>query len=158
MAAPDLYGDGRTPADVRLEPKTTNATGRVSPAADGRSIGELFSELADETRTLIRQELELAKTEMTEKATRVGKDVGMMGAGGAIAYMGAYVLIAAAVIGLGHLIGYGLSALIIGLVIVGVGAMVAMKGKNDLQKASLSPDRTKETVKETKQWMKEQTR
>lgn len=153
MAAPDLYEQGRTP----LAEAHTNVT-RSGAVDDDRSVGELFSELATETRTLIRQELELAKTEMTEKATRVGKDAALIGAGGIIAWMGAFVLLAAAVIGLGHLVGYGLAALIIGLIVVGVGVAMAMKGKSDLSQASLSPDRTKESVKETKQWLKEQTR
>lgn len=127
-------------------------------AREDRSIGELFSELTDEARTLVRQEIQLAKTEMTQKAARVGKDAGMITAGGIVAYMGAFVLLAAAVIGLGHLIGYGLSALIVGLIVVGVGVAMAMKGRNDLKEASLSPDRTRQTVKETKLWLKEQRR
>lgn len=127
-------------------------------ASEERSMGELFSELTSEARTLVRQEIELAKTEMTEKATRVGKDAGMITAGGIIAYMGAFVLLAAAVIGLGHLIGYASSALIVGLIVVGVGVALAMKGRSDLKQASLSPDRTKQTVKETKLWLKEQKR
>lgn len=133
-------------------------TGNGRSSRDERSIGELFSELTSEARTLVRQEIELAKTEMTEKATRVGKDAGMITAGGVIAYMGAFVLLAAAVIGLGHLIGYGLSALIIGVIVVGIGVALAMKGRNDLKAANLSPEKTKQTVKETKLWLKEQTR
>jgi len=39
-----------------------------------RSLGELFSELSQETNTLIRQEVNLAKTEMSQKASRVGKE------------------------------------------------------------------------------------
>lgn len=142
MAAPDLYEVGR------------GGNGRM--AHNDTSIGELFSELTSEARTLVRQEIELAKAEMTEKATRVGKDAGMITAGGIIAWMGAFVLLAAAVIGLGHLIGYGLSALIIGVIVTGAGLAIAMKGRNDLKQASLSPDRTKATMKETKLWLKEQ--
>ena len=154
MAAPDLRDQGVVPPAVRTSVPVTPA----NTSNDQRSVGELFSELASETRTLIRQEMELARTEMTQKATRVGKDAGMIGAGGILAYMGAFFLLSAVVIGLGHLIGYGFAALIVGLVLVGVGAALAVKGKNDLKEASLSPDRTKETVKETKQWLKEQTR
>lgn len=49
---------------------------------DDRSIGELFAELAQESATLVRQEVQLAKTEMSQKASRVGKDVGFLAAGG----------------------------------------------------------------------------
>lgn len=145
MAAPDLYEDGRFRDEQPFH-------------EDERSIGQLFSELAAETRMLIRQEVELAKTEMTEKAARVGKDAGMMGAGGILMYTGALVLLAALVIGLGHLMGYGLAALLVGIVLTGAGAAMAMSARKDLKRASLSPDRTKRTVEETKLWLKEQTR
>jgi hypothetical protein len=133
MAAPDLY-------------------------EDRRSLGELFSELTSETRTLIRQEIELAKTELTEKAARAGKDAAVMTAGGVLIYAGLLVLLAAVVIGLGHLIGYGWSALIVGLLVAGAGVAMVLSGKKDLQKTSMTPDRTKRSIKETKLWLKEQTR
>jgi hypothetical protein len=125
---------------------------------DGRSIGELLSDLTRETRTLIRQEIELATTELTEKAARKGKDVGMMAAGGFLAYAGALILLAALVIGLGHLIGYGWAALLVGIVVTGAGAMLILGARDDMQKTNLSPDRTKRSIKETKLWLKEQTR
>ena len=53
----------------------------MSGQQDNRSLGELFSALAADTGTLVRQEVELAKTEMTQKATRVGKDIGFLLAG-----------------------------------------------------------------------------
>jgi hypothetical protein len=133
MAAPDLY-------------------------EDRRSLGELFSELTGETRTLIRQEIELAKTELTEKAARAGKDAAMMTAGGVLIYAGLLVLLAALVIGLGHLIGYGFSALIVGLIVAGVGTALVLAGKKDLRNATLAPERTQRSIKETKLWLKEQTR
>ena len=49
---------------------------------DDRSLGELFSELTQETRTLVRQEVDLAKSEMSQKASRLGKDIGFLAAGG----------------------------------------------------------------------------
>lgn len=125
--------------------------------AEAHSLGELFSELTTETRTLLRQELELAKTELTEKASRAGRDAGIMAGGAVVLCMGLLVLAAAAVIGLGHLIGYGLSALIVGIVIAGVGAAMALSAKKDLQKMTLTPEETKKTVKETKLWLKQQT-
>jgi hypothetical protein len=60
---------------------------------DDRSLGELFQELSRETSLLIRQEVALAKTEMTEKAQQLGKDAGFLGAGGAIAYAGFIVIL-----------------------------------------------------------------
>lgn len=124
--------------------------------AEERTMGELFSELTTEARTLVRQELELAKTEMREKAAKVGKDAGLIALGGVLLYVGVIVLIAAAVIGLGYLIGYGLSALLIGVVIAGTGAAIVLGAKKDLQKTTLAPEETKKTLKETKTWIKAQ--
>lgn len=119
-------------------------------------MGELFSELTTEARTLVRQELELAKTEMREKAAKVGKDAGLIALGGVLLYVGVLVLVAAAVIGLGYLIGYGLSALLIGVVIAGSGAAIALGAKKDLQNSTLAPEETKKTLKETKTWIRSQ--
>lgn len=140
MAAPDLYDASHQHED------------------DERSLGELVSDLTRDTRMLIRQEIELATTELSEKAARKGKDAAMMAAGGFLAYVGALVLLAALVIGLGHLIGYGWSALIVGAIVTGAGVMILLAGKKDMQRTNLSPDRTKRSIKETKLWLKEQTR
>ena len=52
---------------------------------DDRSIGELIAELSRETTTLVRQELQLAKVEMSQKASRAGKNVGFLVVGGVVA-------------------------------------------------------------------------
>ena len=125
---------------------------------DERSIGELFAELANETSTLVRQEVQLAKTEITQKVTSAGKDVGMIGAGGALAYAGLLALIAAVIIGLGQLIPMWLSALIVGLVVVGIGYMLIQSGLTALKRIDPTPRETIESLKEDKEWVKEQTR
>jgi hypothetical protein len=122
------------------------------------SLGELFSELSDETRVLVRQEIELAKTEMKQKASFVGKNAAIAAVGTVVMYVGILTLVAAMVIGLGHLIGYGLSALIIGVVIAGIGGAIAMTGVNAIKKGSLAPVETQQQLKETKVWAKEQIR
>jgi len=124
---------------------------------DTRSLGELFAELASETTNLVRQEIQLAKTEVTQKATSAGKDVGMIGAGGALAYAGLLALIAALIIGLGEVIPMWLSALIVGLVVVGVGYMLIQRGLTALKNIDPTPRQTLETLQEDKEWAKEQT-
>lgn len=123
---------------------------------DTRSLGELFSELANETTTLVRQEIQLARTEMTQKATQAGKDMGMIGAGGALAYAGLLALIAALIIGLGELIPLWLSALIVGLVVVGIGYMLIQRGLTALKQIDPKPQQTIQTLQEDKEWVKEQ--
>lgn len=130
----------------------------MSAIRDESSLGDLFSELTDQTRTLVKQEILLAKTELSEKISIVGKDVASMVVGAAVLYAGFVVLLGALVIGLGNLMSYGLAAFLIGLVTVGIGGFLAMNGLNDMKGKSLKPETTAQTLKETKQWAKEQMR
>lgn len=125
---------------------------------DDKSLGQLFSELAEETRTLIRQEVALAKTEVSEKAAFVGRNAGFAAAGAMVALLGALPIIAGIIIALGHKIGYATSAFIVGVLFVAAGAFLIMKALGALKKTSLAPVQTTAQVKETTQWMKEQVR
>ena len=124
---------------------------------DDRSLGELFSELSQETTTLIRQEVNLAKTEMSQKASRVGKDVGFMAAGGAVAYAGLLAIIAGVIALVGLVIPLWLSALLVGLVVAAIGYFLVRKGLDALKQEDLAPRETIETLKEDKEWAKDQT-
>ena len=125
---------------------------------DERSLGELFSELAQDTSTLVRQEMTLAKTEMSQKASRVGKDVGFLAAGGAVAYAGLLAVLAGIIVLLGQIIPMWLSALLVGLVVAGVGYFLVRKGLEALKREELAPRQTIETIKEDGQWAKDQTK
>ena len=125
---------------------------------ENKSLGELFSELAAETRTLVRQEVSLAKTELTEKATFVGKNAAYAAAGGMVVLMGALPIIAGIVIALGHVIGYATSAFIVGVVLIIIGAVLTMKAIKALKSEPLAPVQTQNQLKETKQWATEQVR
>src|SRR5215216_2715027 len=114
---------------------------------DERSIGELFSELSRETTELFRQEVQLAKAEMSQKASRVGKNVGFLVVGGVVAYTGVLALVAAGIILLGQVIPYWLSAGIVGLVIALVGLFLVVKGANTLRQEKLDPETLKEEAK-----------
>ena len=98
-----------------------------------RSIAELFSEFSRETTALLRQEVQLAKAEITQKASRVGKNGGFLVIGGVVVYKGVLALVAAGIILLGQVIPYRLSALIFGLVIAVVGLFLVVKGANMLR-------------------------
>ena len=130
----------------------------MQPQRDERSIGQLFAELANETSTLVRQEVQLAKTELTQKVTSAGKDAGMIGAGGALAYAGLLAVLAAVIIGLGQLIPMWLSALLVGLVVIGVGYALIQSGLNALKRIDPAPRETIQTIKEDVDMVKEQTR
>ena len=129
-----------------------------SDSKDDRSLGELFSELARDTSTLIRHEVQLAKTEMSQKASRVGKDVGFLAAGGAVAYAGLLALLAGVIVLLGQVIPMWLAAIVVGLVVAGVGYFLVRRGLDALKREDLAPRQTIETLKEDQQWAKDQTR
>jgi xanthine/uracil permease len=121
-----------------------------------RTLGQLFSDLMNEIRTLLQQEVRLAKTELTENVSRLGKNIASLAVGGAVAYAGVLALVAAAVIGLAHIVPYWLAALIVGLVITGIGAGLIQQGRKNLTIDKLSPRKTVESLQEDKQWVKEQ--
>lgn len=123
-----------------------------------RSLGDLFSELTRETSTLVRKEIELAKTEMTDKATKAGKNVASLAIGGAVAYAGALAIIAGVILLLGNAIPLWVSALIVGLVVAGIGYFLIQKGLTALKNLDMVPRQTIETLKEDKEWAKDQIR
>ncbi len=121
-----------------------------------RSLGELFSELANETGTLVRQEVALAQAEITKKATDIGKNVGYLVVGGAVAYAAALAIMAALIIGLSYFIPAWAAALIVGVVVGIVAFVLISSALTALKKTNLTPRETVETLKEDAQWLKNQ--
>jgi hypothetical protein len=129
----------------------------MAQVRDERSLGDLFSDLSRETTTLVRQEVQLAKAELTQSATSVARGIGMLVAGGAVAYAGLLFLLLAIVFGLIEA-GWDawLSALVVGLVVVAIGAVLVLRARESLKPANLAPQKTVETLKEDAAWAKEQ--
>jgi len=123
---------------------------------DNLSLGELFGELVTEMTTLIRQEMRLAQIELSDKASRVGKNVGFLAAGGAVAYAGFLAIIAAVILFLGDYMPMWVSALIVGLVVAGIGYMLVQKGLTALKNTDLAPRQTIQSLQEDGAWAKEQ--
>jgi len=128
----------------------------MANSSNDRSLGELLGDLSRDTTTLVRQEVQLAKTEMSEKMTEVGKDVGFLAVGGAVAYAGLLFVLAAVAIGLARVMEPWLSFLIIGLVVAGIGFFLVQKGLSALRQTNLVPQKTIETLKEDKEWAQQQ--
>ena len=123
---------------------------------DERSIGDLFSELAAETGTLIRQEVSLAQAEMTAKASKVGKNVGFLAVGGAVGYAALLAILAGVIIGLSYFMPAWLAAILVGAV-VGIAAFVLISSAlAELKKTNMKPEETVESIKEDAQWLKNQ--
>jgi xanthine/uracil permease len=126
-----------------------------------RTIGSLLRELFDEARDLFRQEIALAKTEASEKATLLGRNVAFIAVGGLVAFAGAlFVLAGLSVLlawilqnaGLNPETAMWLGPLIVGLIVAIIGYVLINKGLKTLKDGSLKPERTIQSIKEDKQW------
>jgi len=120
-----------------------------------RSIGELFGKLSSEMSTLIRQEMALARAEMTEKGKEAGKGAGLFGGAGAVGLLGAGALTAGIILLLDLAIAAWLAAVIVGVIYVAVAAFLGLKGRDKIQAATPPvPEQTVDTVKEDVEWAK----
>ncbi len=120
-----------------------------------RSLGELLKRLSQETATLVRQELELAKAEVAQKGKVAGAGAGLLGAAGVagLAALGAFTAFLILVLSL--LMPAWVAALIVTAIYGAVAAILAMKGRTKIQEAKPPvPEQTVETVKEDVQWAK----
>jgi hypothetical protein len=129
----------------------------MATTKDERTLGEMFAELSRETRTLVQQELQLAKTELTEKASKLGKGAGLIVGGGLIAYGGLLAIITAMVL---ITIALGVppwaAALLGGVLAAGIGYLLIRSGLAALKSQELTPRKTIDTLKEDAQWLKAQ--
>jgi putative superfamily III holin-X len=124
-----------------------------------RSIGELFTKLSNETSTLIRQEMELARAELTEKGKEAGKGAGLFGGAGAVGLLGAGAITAGVILLLDLAIAAWLAAILVGLVYAAVAAVLALQGRDRIQRATPPvPEQTVDTVKEDVEWAKTRAR
>lgn len=123
-----------------------------------RPLGELLKQLSEETATLVRQEIELAKAEVSTTGKRAGIGAGFVGAAAVIGYLALAALTACFILLLNLIMPAWLAALIVA-VVYGVGAYVlAQRGKDKLQAATPPAPQTVETVKEDIEWAKNPTR
>jgi uncharacterized membrane protein YqjE len=135
------------------------ADDRTQDELRDRPIGELLKQLSQETTTLVRQELELAKAEMAQKGKQAGVGAGMFGGAGASALLGLGALTAVAIVALDAAIPLWLAALIVALVWFAAAGVLALQGKRKVQDATPPvPEQTQESVKEDVEWAKTQAR
>jgi uncharacterized membrane protein len=123
---------------------------------DNRPLGDLFGDLATEMSNLVRQEVNLAKVEVSQKVKYVGRNVGYLVVGGAVAYAAMLAIIAGIIMLLARVMPHWGAALLVGVVVAIVGWLLVGKAMTALQNAELTPRETVETLKEDATWMKEQ--
>jgi hypothetical protein len=110
---------------------------------NGRSLGELFRQLSSELGTLMRQESELARAEIRDKATKLGASLAELGAGAVVLFAGFLVLLQSAVYALaGPLDSLALAALLVGGVTLAIGIVLLLRGRSQLKADELAPTRT----------------
>ena len=125
-------------------------------ALENKPLGDLFSDLASDLSELVRKEVELARLEVGQKVKRVGKNVGYLVVGGAVAFAAMLAIIAAIIMLLDKVMPAWGAALLVGLVVAGIGWLLIGKATAALQETDLTPQQTVETLKEDAAWVKQQ--
>ena len=122
-----------------------------------RPVGELLRQLANETTTLVKQELELAKAEVSQKGKKAGLGIGILGVAGAVALLALGALTAFFILALDAVMPAWLAALIVALVYGAIAGVLALVGRERVQEVGKPiPEQTVETVKEDVEWAKTQ--
>jgi uncharacterized membrane protein YqjE len=138
---------------VQAQPVLRATLDGPAPAAEPQ-LGDLFRQLAQDSATLVRQEMALAKAELRENVKSVARDTARIAIGAAVAGVGALVLVAFLVLLLGDAVGkYWAGALIVGVLMLAIGALLATSAMKRLKHESITPEKTLETLKEDKQWL-----
>jgi hypothetical protein len=143
-------------SDPACEPSASVRDGEHEP-----SLGRLLKNLTSESRTLLRKEIELAKTEMMEKAARIGRNLGYLALGGLIAFAAFLTLLGAASYGLMEAlderipssVAIWLAPLLVGVAVAIAAGVLISKALATLRNEDLTPHKTKETLQENKQWL-----
>jgi uncharacterized membrane protein YqjE len=121
-----------------------------------RPAGELVRDLSTQVSTLVRQEMELAKAELTAKGKEAGKGAGMLGGAGALSLYGLGALVAAAIIGLATALPDWLAAVVVAVVLFAIAGILALVGKRHAQRAvPPAPEQTVASLKEDVRFTKE---
>lgn len=130
-------------ADVRTQP----------------SIGELFADLSRDTATLIRQQMELARVELSDRFSRLGKSLGQVVVGGAVATGGLLSIVAGIVLAVAALgVPAWISALVVGAALALLGYALARQAITSMGREDMTPRATVQTLKESAEWVKSPTK
>ena len=124
-----------------------------------RSTGDLLKQLSEQTTSLVRQEIDLAKAELSEKGKTAGVGAGMFGAAGLFGVFALAALTTTVIVALEQVLPLWLAALIVAIVYAAVAAVLALRAKDKVKEAVPPvPEQTQESVKEDVQWAKTRAR
>jgi uncharacterized membrane protein YqjE len=135
------------------------STGPSHPTHPGQdlreeSIGDLLKRLSQDTSTLVKQEMALARAELTEQGKRAGKGAGMLGGAGVAGLLTLGALTATLIGVLDTAMAFWLAALIVTVVWAAIAGVLALQGRNEIKEATPPAPQTVETVKEDARWAK----
>ncbi|MER5264581.1 phage holin family protein [Actinosynnema sp. NPDC002837] len=150
--------ESRVPSGAVPATGATPPPGAVPPVDEEPSLGRLVGDLAEDLSRLMRQELELAKAEIRQEATKAGKAAGMLGAAGFAGYMTAVLLSLALAFGLATFMGLGWATLVVAVLWAVAGFALFSTGRARLRKVNPKPERTIETLKEDAEWARHPTK
>jgi VIT1/CCC1 family predicted Fe2+/Mn2+ transporter len=124
--------------------------------SDEHSTGELVRQLSEQVSVLVRDELKLARIELTRKSKQAGLGAGLLGSSGVVALYGAACMLAAAIIGISHVISAWLAALVVGAGLMAIAMLTALIGKARLSRAvPPTPETAVQSVKADVEEIKE---
>jgi Putative Actinobacterial Holin-X, holin superfamily III len=119
-------------------------------------VAELLKRLSEQTSTLVRQELDLAKAELSVKGKRMGTGAGLFGGAGMFGLYALGALTACAILALSTAMAGWLAALLVAVVYAAIAGGLALTGKGKVQQATPPvPEQTVDSVKEDVRWTKE---
>lgn len=121
----------------------------TQPDLTDRPVSELIQRASQQTATLVRDEIRLAKLELEQKGKRLGAGAGMLGGAGVVAVFGVGALVAALILVLATALDAWLAALIVAVALLALAGVLALTGKNKLQAAT--PPLPEEAIESTKQ-------
>jgi uncharacterized membrane protein YqjE len=136
------------------------ATESTNPNTDlrERPIGELLKQLSEETTTLVRQELELAKAEVAQKGQQAGKGAGLFGGAGVIGFLALAAFTFALIMAIDKATPNWVAGLIVAVVYGAIAGILALQGRNKVKEAVPPvPEQAVDSVKEDVQWAKTRT-
>ena len=114
-----------------------------------RPVGELLKQLSDQTATLVRQEMELARAELVEKGKQAGIGAGAFGGASLVGIFGLQALTATLILALATAMDAWLAALMVSAAYLLVAGVLALVGKSRVERATPPvPERTQESVRE----------
>ena len=146
-------GDGSTSGSTSISGSTGGST---STGGGTRSVGEIVGDLSRDMTTLVRQEIDLATSELKNEITKLGKGAGMFGGAGATGYLSLIFLSLALTYLLDNWIPVELAALVVGLLWLVVTAALAARGRQEIKNANPDLPVTQQTLKEDAQWARTQ--